>query len=512
MLFNSYTFLFAFLPIALLGYFVLARWSIKLAAGWLALASLVFYGYWDFHYVPLLLASIAFNYFVGAQINAAAGTKRAGRLLAAGVTVNLLLLGYFKYADFFLGSIATIVGDQVEMLGVILPLGISFFTFTQIAYLADARVGKASEYSATNYVLFVTYFPHLIAGPILHHREMMPQFADPATYRLRASNFAIGTTMFVIGLAKKVLVADNLAPYANDLFAGPSEPSLLIAWSGVLAYTFQLYFDFSGYSDMAIGLSRLFGVKLPLNFNSPYKALNISDFWRRWHMTLSRFLRDYLYISLGGNRKGPSRRYANLLITMLLGGLWHGAGWTYVMWGGLHGLYLVINHAWQAATGPMHRATQTLMGRVLSTGLTFLAVVVAWVFFRATTFGDATTILLGMGGQFGVAVPQAIDATLAQAGIQLQDLGIGTFLGGGQRFVETCVWVAIGAFIAFCAPNTQEIVAQFEPALDFDRSAARRARYLEWRPTLTWSLAIAALGGACLLSLSRPTEFLYFQF
>jgi D-alanyl-lipoteichoic acid acyltransferase DltB (MBOAT superfamily) len=512
MLFNSYIFLFAFLPVTLVGYFLLARRSIKLAAGWLALASLFFYGYWDFHYVPLLLASIAFNFFVGNRINAAAGTKRAGRLLAIGVTVNLLLLGYFKYADFFLTSVAAVVGDQVEALGVILPLGISFFTFTQIAYLADARIGKASEYSATNYVLFVTYFPHLIAGPILHHREMMPQFADAATYRLRASNFAIGTTIFVIGLAKKVLIADNLAPYANELFTGPSEPSFLIAWSGVLAYTFQLYFDFSGYSDMAIGLSRMFGVKLPLNFNSPYKALNISDFWRRWHMTLSRFLRDYLYISLGGNRRGPARRYANLLITMLLGGLWHGAGWTYVIWGGLHGLYLVINHAWQASTGRIRRARPTVPGRVLSAGLTFLAVVVAWVFFRATTFSDAATILLGMTGHFGVAVPQAIDATLAQAGIHLQDLGIGTFLGGGQRFVETCLWVAIGAVIAFWAPNTQEIVAQFEPALDFDASASLRARRLLWTPTLAWSIAIGVLGGACLLSLSRPTEFLYFQF
>ena len=272
MLFNSYAFLFGFLPITLLVYFLLGRVRVGFAAAWLALASLFFYGYWDYHYVPLLLGSITFNFLIGGRINAASGTLLAKRLLILGLVVNLTLLGYFKYADFFLNNIAAIFHDDVNPLGIILPLGISFYTFTQIAYLADAHKGKAQEYNFTNYVLFVTYFPHLIAGPILHHREMMPQFASSDTYKLRASNFGVGSTIFIIGLAKKVLIADNLAPYANELFADPSDPSFFVAWGGVLAYTFQLYFDFSGYCDMAIGLSRMFGVNLPLNFNSPYKS------------------------------------------------------------------------------------------------------------------------------------------------------------------------------------------------------------------------------------------------
>lgn len=232
-------------------------------------------------------------------------------------------------------------------LNVILPIGISFYTFTQIAFLVDTFQGKVNEYRFTHYLLFVTYFPHLIAGPVLHHKEMMPQFADSKIYKFSATDFAVGITIFCIGLAKKVLIADNLAPYASPLFSGAASPSFLVAWGGVLAYTFQLYFDFSAYSDMAIGLSRLFGVKLPLNFNSPYKAVNISEFWRRWHMTLSRFLKDYLYIPLGGNRTGTIRRYRNLITVMLLGGLWHGAGCNFVIWGGLHGVYLIIHQGWR---------------------------------------------------------------------------------------------------------------------------------------------------------------------
>ena len=512
MLFNSYQFLFLFLPLTLLGYFLLARVRIGLAAAWLALASLFFYGYWDFHYVPLLIGSITFNFVIGGRINAASGTRLARRLLVVGVAVNLALLGYFKYADFFLNNIAAVFHEDIKPLGIILPLGISFYTFTQIAYLADAYKGRAQEYNFTNYVLFVTYFPHLIAGPILHHKEMMPQFASSDTYKLRASNFAVGSTIFVIGLAKKVLIADNLAPHANELFASPSDPSFFVAWGGVLAYTFQLYFDFSGYCDMAIGLSRMFGVQLPLNFNSPYKAHNISEFWRRWHMTLSRFLRDYLYVPLGGNRKGPARRYVNLFTTMLLGGLWHGAGWTFVAWGALHGFYLIINHAWIAARESLPIGRNLPGTRLLGTALTFLAVVIAWVFFRAVSFDDAITILHGMIGANGVAIPQGVAGVLGEVGRQMQNVGIGTFLGGGQRFIETYAWVTVGALIAFLAPNTQQIAARFEPALDFDAGQSAAPRPLQWRPTLPWAVAIGLLATAGLLSLSRPTEFLYFQF
>jgi alginate O-acetyltransferase complex protein AlgI len=513
MLFNSYAFIFGFLPVTLVGYFLLGRVRTTYAAVWLAAASLFFYGYWAFEYIPLLLASIAFNYMLGARIVGAVGERQRRTLLIAGVVCNLALLGFFKYFDFFLTSVASATGSALSPLGIVLPLGISFFTFTQIAYLADAREGKAQEYSFANYVLFVTYFPHLIAGPILHHREMMPQFSSALIYRLSKSNIAVGSAIFTLGLAKKLLLADNLAVYANDLFEAPGEPTFFVAWGGVLAYTFQLYFDFSGYSDMAIGLSRLFGVQLPLNFNSPYKATSIADFWRRWHMTLSRFLREYLYVRLGGNRRGPGRRYINLMLTMLLGGLWHGAGWTYIVWGGLHGLYLVINHAWTHARKSLGWSANGRAWRLAATALTFLAVVFAWVFFRAASLGDAQNIVAAMLGINGVALPATIVAGLGGVGEILTTSGIGSYLGGGQRLIETFAWIFVGALIAFWAPNTQQIMARYEPALDFDpKEDANPRAAREWRPSVAWSVALGLLAAACVLSLNRPTEFLYFQF
>ena len=305
MLFNSYPFLFAFLPAALIGYFLAGLHGKWLGAAWLAVCSLFFYGWWDYRYLPLLVGSICFNYIAGGYIARHAVTQKARFALTAAVAVNLALLAYYKYADFFISSGNALLGTDWTLLHVILPIGISFFTFTQIAFLADAYAGKVSEYRFVYYLLFVNYFPHLIAGPVLHHKEMMPQFDDKRNYRPQLANFAVGITIFAIGLAKKVLIADNLAIHVGPIFSSEAAaPSLFTAWGGALAYTFQLYFDFSGYSDMAIGLSRLFGVRLPLNFNSPYKARNIAEFWRRWHMTLSRFLRDYLYIPLGGNRRG----------------------------------------------------------------------------------------------------------------------------------------------------------------------------------------------------------------
>jgi len=278
MLFNSFVFIVGYLPVVVAGFFWLGYLNHKLAAGWLALVSLIFYGYWGYQYIPLLLGSIGFNFLTARKIGLPGGLSRKYWLVFA-ISVNLLLLGYFKYVDFFLSSISSIAGYDLPSLNVILPIGISFYTFTQIAFLVDTFQGKVKEYRFTHYLLFVTYFPHLIAGPVLHHKEMMPQFADSKIYKFSATDFAVGITIFCIGLAKRVLIADNLAPYASPLFSGAASPSFLVAWGGVLAYTFQLYFDFSAYSDMAIDLSRLFGVKLPLNFNSPYKAVNISEFW-----------------------------------------------------------------------------------------------------------------------------------------------------------------------------------------------------------------------------------------
>ena len=410
MLFNSYSFIFLYLPIVLLVFFWLARSSHTFAAAWLALASLFFYGYWNPAYVGLLLGSIACNYALGLWIaKAGSRIKNQGtadtnkkQLLVFAITANLLLLGYYKYANFFIDSTNSVAGTHWSVGEIILPLGISFFTFTQIAFLVDTYQGKVKEYSFIHYTLFVTYFPHLLAGPVLHHREMMPQLQLHRNYQVDWDNVATGLLLFTLGLCKKTLFADAFAPYSNAIFDGVQHgwmPTTYEAWAGALSYTMQIYFDFSGYTDMALGIALMFNIRLPINFDSPYKSTSIIDFWRRWHMTLSRYLRDYLYIPLGGNRKGKSRRYVNLLLTMLLGGLWHGAGWTFVLWGALHGLYLTINHLWREQVAPkIAFSIPARLSALLGGALTFIAVVAAWVVFRSHDLACATVMLNAMFG------------------------------------------------------------------------------------------------------------------
>lgn len=510
MLFNSYPFILGFLPIVLALYFVVGRRSLMLGAGWLVLASFLFYAWWDARYVLLLLGSIVFNFLAGKTIGGLRELdRRTARLvLIVAVSINLTLLGYYKYADFFVQNLSALLGRDVEPLNVILPLGISFFTFTQIAFLADAYVGRVHDYRFTHYALFVTYFPHLIAGPILHHKEMIGQFNDPRNYRPYRTNFEVGLSIFAIGLAKKVLIADSLAPYASGLFDAPTHASLLTAWAGVLAYAFQLYFDFSGYCDMAIGISRLFGIQLPINFNSPYKASSIIDFWRRWHITLSRFLRDYLYIPLGGNERGAKRRYLNLLATMLLGGLWHGAGWTFIIWGALHGIFLALNHGWRSLTGHSSTAGVGRIRHWLSVLLTFTFVCVAWVFFRAPNLQVALEILAAMAGLRGVVMPDAVGSLLGPFRETLAGAGVAFQPAGGRAFLTQWASVAGAALIAFAFPNTQELMRRYRPGLG---QPVRRARF-EWRPTVMWAICLGLLFGVAFLSLSRPSEFLYFQF
>ncbi|MEF9995267.1 MAG: MBOAT family protein [Burkholderiaceae bacterium] len=510
MLFNSYQFLVVFLPVVLIGYFALGRWNIGFAAAWLTFASLAFYAYWDTSYIPLLLGSIAFNYFAGTGIAKTLPMSRwrAKCILIGAVSADIALLGYYKYADFFIGNAGRLSGTELELLNIVLPLGISFFTFTQIAFLADAYAGKVRDTRFVHYALFVTYFPHLIAGPILHHGEMIRQFDDPESYRPRRENFEVGLSIFAIGLAKKVLIADTLTPFAGSVFSHPGEVTLLSAWAGVLAYAFQLYFDFSGYCDMAIGLSRLFGIQLPINFNSPYKSASIIEFWRRWHITLSRFLRDYLYIPLGGNSKGVPRRYANLLATMLIGGFWHGAGWTFVIWGALHGLYLVINHGWRALKERMGLPSFGRWGHGLGVAITFLAVCFSWVYFRAPDLATATSIVGAMLGQRGVALPDAIGALLGPARPWLEGLGVEFQLGGGRSFVLSWLSVVGAGLIAFACPNTQQILGHYRPGLGVVPQPARWS----WRPTVAWGVGLGLLLAAGLLALTRPSEFLYFQF
>src|SRR5258706_2117202 len=320
------------------------------------------------------------------------GSPRASRgWLVLAIAANLGLLAYYKYANLLSLSLGALTGLPTPVFDVLLPIGISFYTFTQIAYLADTYKARRAERSFSAYLLFVTFFPHLIAGPVLHHSEMMPQFLRDQR-RVPPALILEGLLLFACGLAKKVLIADSVAPAVNRVFTLAEMHTLGVgdSWFGALAYAVQIYFDFSGYSDMAIGLGLLFGIRLPLNFNSPYQSTSIVEFWRRWHMTLSRFLRDYLYFPLGGNRHGPARRQLNLMLTMLLGGLWHGAAWTFVVWGGLHGLYLQVNHAWRVAVGRNPFLERVLKKfptttRLLSWGLTFIAVVVAWGVFPART-------------------------------------------------------------------------------------------------------------------------------
>ena len=421
MLFPSPEFLFIFLPITLVVFFVLARLLPHMvAASWLTLSSLVFYGWWNPRYVILLLFSTVFNYSVGqAILRARERSPDLSRLLLiVGLAGDLGLLGYYKYANFFVSSIEPLVGAGWQLAPIILPLGISFFTFTQIAFLVDTYRGEVKETAPVFYALFVTYFPHLIAGPILHHKQMIPQFAAQSMYRPTMENFAVGTTILLIGLFKKLVLADNAAPFAISTF-GAAEAGVSLsfaeAWLGALAYTFQLYFDFSGYSDMAIGISRAFGVQLPINFDSPYKSTDIISFWRSWHMTLSAFLRDYLYVPLGGSRRGQPRRYANLMTTMLLGGLWHGAGWTFVIWGGLHGLFLMVNHAWRYAAGRLGFNTGLMGWRLIAWLLTFVAVVFAWVYFRASSLASANSIIMSMMQPHDFAVrPKLISQSAAR--------------------------------------------------------------------------------------------------
>ncbi|MBI3044334.1 MAG: MBOAT family protein [Betaproteobacteria bacterium] len=518
MLFNSYAFIFFFLPATLLVFFQLGRVNARLAAGWLAAASLFFYGWWNPVYVALLAVSMLFNYRMGiaiARANAARAAWRGKRLLAIAVAANLALLGYYKYANFFLDTVNAALGSSASLGEIILPLGISFFTFTQIAYLADAYEGKAREYSFVHYGLFVTWFPHLIAGPILHHREMMPQFGLAETYRPDYGNIAAGLTIFVIGLFKKVIIADGVAAYVAPVFDAPQAGltlTFLEAWCGALAYTFQLYFDFSGYSDMAVGLSLLFGIRLPINFHSPYKAANIIEFWRHWHMTLSRFLRDYLYFPLGGNRKGPARRYLNLMATMLLGGLWHGAGWTFVVWGGLHGVYLVINHAWRALRARLGHdlGRSTAWGRAAGCAVTFAAVVAAWVVFRADSLGTAGAILRAMAGLNGMVLPDVWLARWGGFGEWLAQHGV--IFGATPALARTGVvhWIWILLAVVWLAPNTQQIMAATRPALGIPADSAS-SRW-QWRPAAASAALVAGMALAVIANLNRHSEFLYFQF
>ena len=498
MLFNSYAFLLGFLPAALLAFHALRLLGLH-RASLLALVvfSLGFYAWWNPVYLLLLVPLTLATFGLGKAIaNCRAARPQTARLLmVAGVAGNLAVLGYFKYANFLVDNADALLGVHWTLARIVLPLGISFFVFQKIAFLVDCQRAKVDRFDLLEFALFVSFFPQLIAGPIVHHAEVLPQFRRAR--RTIDPLVALGLTIFAIGLAKKVLLADGAAAIATPAFdaaAAGAQLGAASAWLAALAYTVQLYFDFSGYSDMAIGAALLFGIRLPVNFASPYKSRSIVEFWRRWHITLSRFLRDYLYVPLGGNRQGGVRRYANLLATMFLGGLWHGAAWTFVAWGALHGGYLIINRCWQHARTrllpfPPGRA-EMLVGGVL----TFLAVVFGWVLFRAADLATALAMLWAMAGGNGFA------ATSTAASF-------------ANHTVSDAIVVSALLAIAFLAPNTQQITG-YEGVAEASTAAAPTVSDppFRWRPTATWATATAVLMALGMMNLSRVSEFLYFQF
>jgi alginate O-acetyltransferase complex protein AlgI len=504
MLFNSYAFLLVFLPIVLIGYVIVGRTMGRGAVfGWLVAASLFFYGWWNWFFLSLLLVSLLFNYAAGSWLSKLEKRPPAKLVLGLALAFNLGFLGYFKYANFFIENASALLNLDWRIRDIVLPLGISFYTFQKVAYLVDSYHGLTRGYGFRDFCLFVSFFPQLIAGPIVHHREIMPQFRAKDVARSHWDDWSVGLTLFAFGLGKKVLIADRLATFATPVFhvaKGGAAFGLNEAWAAVLAYTLQLYFDFSGYSDMAIGLARLFGIRLPMNFYSPYQAANIADFWRRWHVTLSRFLRDYVYIPLGGNRHGNSRKYLNLFLTMLIGGIWHGAGWTFVIWGALHGTYLLVYHAWRDRRGKSAISSTTgplaIWRTITARAATFLLVTIAWVFFRAENFEAAKSLLVSMTGVHGLTSNVA-------------------------RIHMSTAWFTIVPMllVVWLLPNTLQLLARFEPTLEYTEGKAPAVAaqpsvlpHFQWRPSRAWAWGIAALVIASVLGLSRVSEFIYWQF
>jgi D-alanyl-lipoteichoic acid acyltransferase DltB (MBOAT superfamily) len=540
MLFNSYEFLFVFLPVTF-GLFVLAgRTSRDLALGWLILASLVFYAWWRPVNVPIIGVSLLINYTIARGIQRLAAQGRPPRwrtaLLIVGLLFNVGFLGYFKYTIFVVGAVNDLTGTRFVLQHIILPLGLSFITFQKIAFLLDVHAGRVEIFSLRDYLLFVLFFPQLIAGPIVHYREMMPQFhANPC--RFDQQGLVVGLTLLCFGLFKKVVLADGMAAYVTpvyDLAVSGGKVSLFPGWLAALGFSLQLYFDFSGYSDMAGGLACCFGVRLPLNFYSPLQCSSIIDFWSRWHITLTRFLTAYLYNplllwltrrryakglgGLMGHQSSPGAFVQLLagptLLTMFVSGLWHGAGYLFILWGLLHGLYLTINHAWRLV-GPKLWSSKEAYARFMKPAgfvLTFLAVVVAMVLFRSPTMHVAANVYRGMLGLHGIELPPAMVTALSKHGLpHLASVAVMTSVS----FLQQEFWLLALLCIALALPNTIQIMAAHDPVLGAKERPADTGlilRTLAWNPTLPWAISTALLAAATVMRIGGPSEFLYWQF
>lgn len=551
MLFNSYEFLFAFVPLLLLGFYLASRLqAARLTRAWLLLASIAFYAYSNLLSLAILLPVILMDFAIAMAIVRTDESRKGARAawFVVGVTLNILFLCYFKYRNFFVDSTNELFGSHFSLIPLILPLGISFITFQMIAFLADVQSAQVKQFTLFEFLLFALFFPRAVAGPIVHWDEVMPQLtASPP--RWQRSNIAVGTALFSIGLFKKAVIADGVAAFAAPAFA-PLPPggslTLIPAWIGALAYTFQLYFDFAGYTDMAMGLARCFGVRLPVNFNSPLKSRSIVEFWGRWHVTLTRFLTAYLYtpIVLRLTRRRMARGKSVLrgkrssvaavvfligvptLITMTISGFWHGAGTQFIVWGTLHGVMLTINQAWRTwrpRFWPDQESYQRVM-KPVGFLLTFGGVVATIVFFRARSVDSALSILGSMFGTHGISIPHAIGDRLGTFGTALQGLGVGLDWSSGSQFISAFLWVAVLFVIATGMPNSLELLRRYEPALDFEPEEATAAEQAPRRPI--WMRLIprhivlegagasllAALFVAGVLALSRGAGFLYWQF
>lgn len=514
MLFNSFEFLFVFLPVTLAGYQVAAMLGRRAVVMWLGLMSVIFYGVWRREFLWLLGVSIAFNFLCSRWIvRWREWEQRASAAMWTGVCGNLLLLFFYKYLFPTLTGLGELLRLHHTFAGVLLPLGISFFTFTQIGYLIDLRQGAAEPQDLPEYLLFVTFFPHLIAGPILHHSEIMPQFREERRYGLRAADVSVGLSWFIMGLFKKVMIADTMAPFADATFAAPHALGILPAWTGVLSYTMQLYFDFSGYSDMAIGLARMMSIRFPMNFASPYKAANIIDFWSRWHITLTRYVTLYLYnpMSLWVNRrriakgKKVSRKGSATLegftsmvafptmTAMIIIGIWHGAGTQFLLFGLFHGVYLTVNHAWRIfrrkpADAPTPGRWLGHVNYGASVLLTLFCVILGQVLFRANSTQDAFALFASMGGKGGLGAHAL--GSLHKAILLLPPL-------------FAVVWLL---------PNTQQILSCFGSDAGTSSQPGLLGRWLLWRPGVAWAISMAAAFIVCMAFLEDTSRFLYFQF
>lgn len=473
MLFNSYLFIFVFLPITFILFYAIGARSNRWARFFLLLASFVFYGYWNPSYVPLLLVSIVVNFTLGTYLS---NEARRGRKvwLTVGIAFNVGLIAYFKYYDFFIDNVNVLFGLDLPMKELLLPLAISFYTFQQIAYLVDSYRLETKGYDLFRYGLFVSFFPQLIAGPIVHHGHVMPQFERESTYRMQAKSIASGLFIFSLGLFKKVGIADALARYASEGYRLVDRLTVLDSWLTTTAYTFQIYFDFSGYSDMAIGLGLLFNIRLPQNFNSPFQAVSIQDFWRRWHMTLSQFLTKYIYFPLGGSRKGVSRTYVNIFLVFLISGIWHGAAWTFVVWGVLHGVASIIYRIW--SKGPIR------LPKWAAWFVTFSFIHLSFVMFRAKSVADALAVY---GAMFGWNGYDSLDVVAS-----MNRNPVGYAMESPFLFV-LLFGTAIG--VSFFASNS----------IDWLRREKR---------SIGWAVGTAVLFVYAVGHLQQVSEFLYFNF